>query len=59
MGARYQWYLLSDSPEGQKKEAEVTGKIPPVYKADGDVKKGFVYKRVPHVTLKSSNQSRR
>jgi len=53
MGAKYPWYMLSDSPEGQKKEAEVTGKIPPAYKTDGDVKKGFVYKRVPHVTLKS------
>jgi len=53
MGARYPWYLLSDSTEGQKREAEITGKIPPAYKTDGDVKKGFVYKRVPHVTLKS------
>jgi adenine-specific DNA-methyltransferase len=53
MGAKYLWYLLSDSPEGQKKEAEITGKIPPTYKTDNDVKKGFVYKRVPHVTLKS------
>jgi adenine-specific DNA-methyltransferase len=53
MAARYPWYLVADSPEGQKKEAEVTGKVPPSYKTDGDVKKGFVYKRVPHVTLKS------
>jgi len=53
MAARYPWFTLADSPEGQKKEAEVTGKIPPVFKTDGDVKKGFVYKRVPHVTLKS------
>ena len=53
MGAKYPWYQLSDSPEGQKKEAEITGKIPPTRKTDGDIKKGFVYKRVPHVTLKS------
>ncbi len=53
MGAKYPWYLLSDSAEGQKKEAEITGKIPPSHKTDGDIKKGFVYKRVPHVTLKS------
>ncbi|MDP2320075.1 MAG: site-specific DNA-methyltransferase [Acidobacteriota bacterium] len=53
MSGKYAWYLLADSPEGQKKEAEITGKIPPAYKTDGDIKKGFVYKRVPHVTLKS------
>jgi adenine-specific DNA-methyltransferase len=53
MGAKYQYYLLADSPEGVKKEAEVTGKIPPEYKTDNDIRKGFVYKRVPHVTLKS------
>ncbi len=53
MGAKYPYFLLADSPEGVKKEAEVTGKIPPEYKTDGDIRKGFVYKRVPHVTLKS------
>lgn len=53
MATRYPWYLLADSIDGQKKEAEVTGKVPASFKADGDVKKGFVYKRVPHVTLKS------
>lgn len=44
---------VDDSPEGMQKEAEVTGKIPPAYKTEGDIKKGFVCKRVPHVTLKS------
>jgi adenine-specific DNA-methyltransferase len=53
MAARYPYYLLADSPEGVRKEAEVTEKIPPDYKTDGDVRKGFVYRRVPHVTLKS------
>jgi len=53
MSARYPWFQLADSPEGQQKEAEVTGKIPPAFKTENDVKKGFVYKRVPHVTLKS------
>ena len=53
MGAKYPYYLLADSPEGVRKEAEVTGKIPPEYKTDNDIRKGFVYKRVPHVTLKS------
>jgi adenine-specific DNA-methyltransferase len=53
MTGRFPYYLLSDSPEGVKKEAEITGQVPPAYKTSGDIKKGFVYKRVPHVTLKS------
>ncbi len=53
MAAKYPFYLLADSPEGIKKEAEITAKIPPEYKTEGDIRKGFVYKRVPHVTLKS------
>ncbi len=53
MAAKFPYYLLADSPEGVKKEAELTGRTPPDYKTDGDIRKGFVYKRVPHVTLKS------
>jgi len=53
MAAKYFYYLLADSPEGIKKEMELTGKVPPEYKTESDIKKGFVYKRVPHVTLKS------
>ncbi|MGK5084764.1 DNA methyltransferase [Bdellovibrionota bacterium FG-1] len=53
MGAKYPYYLLADSPEGIMKEKDLTGKIPPEHKTDGDIKKGFIYKRVPHVSLKS------
>ncbi|HLG57057.1 MAG TPA: site-specific DNA-methyltransferase [Vicinamibacterales bacterium] len=53
MAARYPWYHLADSPEGVRKEADLTGKLPPEYKTESDIRKGFVYKRVPHVTLKS------
>ncbi len=53
MAAKYLYYLLADSPEGIKKETELTGKRPPEYKTEANIKKGFVYKRVPHVTLKS------
>ncbi len=53
MAAKYPYYHLVDSPEGIKKEAEITGKTPPDHKTDNDIRKGFVYKRVPHVTLKS------
>lgn len=53
MAAKFPYYLLADSPEGVRKEAELTGKTPPGYKTENDIKKGFVTKRVPHVTLKS------
>ena len=53
MGARYPWYLLADSPEGQRKKAEVTHRAPAETSTGGDVRQGFVYERVPHVTLKS------
>ncbi|MEW6213245.1 MAG: site-specific DNA-methyltransferase, partial [Acidobacteriota bacterium] len=53
MAAKFAYYLLADSTEGVKKEAEITGRIPPEYKTEGDIKKGFVFRRVPHVTLKS------
>jgi adenine-specific DNA-methyltransferase len=54
MAAKYPYYLLADSQEGVTKEAEVTGIAPSFStKPQNDVKRGFVYKRVPHVTLKS------
>lgn len=53
MGARYSFYLLADSKEGQRKEAEVTRSEPSTAPVHGDVRHGFVYERVPHVTLKS------
>ncbi len=53
MSARYPYYLLADSPEGLKKEAELTGQESPTGSTSKDIRKGFVYKRVPHVTLKS------
>jgi len=53
MGARFPYYQLADSSDGAKREAELTG-VPPATSAfSGDVRKGFVYKRVPHITLKS------
>lgn len=53
MGARYPWYLLADSREGQVKEGEVTRSVPRDTATYGRVRQGFVYKRVPHITLKS------
>ena len=53
MTARFPYYLLADSEAGAKKETEITGQVAPVDHFTGDIHKGFVYKRVPHVTLKS------
>ncbi len=53
MGARYPFYLLADSREGQIKEAEVTRTVPSSQPVHGNIRHGFVYERVPHITLKS------
>jgi adenine-specific DNA-methyltransferase len=53
MGARYPFYLLTDSREGQLKEAEVTCTAPSSQPVHGSIRHGFVYARVPHITLKS------
>jgi adenine-specific DNA-methyltransferase len=53
MGARYPFYLLADSPEGRAKEAEVTRTEPRTRPTYGDIRLGFVYQRLPHITLKS------
>jgi len=53
MGARFPYYLLADSPEGQRKEAEITGTAPSSQPTSGSIRHGFVDERVPHITLKS------
>jgi adenine-specific DNA-methyltransferase len=53
MGARYPYYLLADSREGQLKEGEVTRGAPSLQPTHGNIRHGFVYERVPHITLKS------
>jgi adenine-specific DNA-methyltransferase len=53
MGARYPYYLLADSYEGQIKEAEITRTAPSPRPTQGNIRQGFVYERVPHITLKS------
>jgi adenine-specific DNA-methyltransferase len=51
MGARYPWYLLADSPEGQAKEGELTRTPPKTTPTYGSLRQGFVYERVPRITL--------
>jgi adenine-specific DNA-methyltransferase len=53
MGARYPYYLLADSKEGQVKEAEVTRTAASTKPVQNNIRMGFVYERVPHITLKS------
>ena len=53
MGARYPSYFLSDSRDGQIKEAEITQIAPSSQPVLNNVRHGFVYERVPRITLKS------
>lgn len=53
MGARYPYYLLADSVDGQRKEGEITHTPPKSAATHGSIRQGFVYDRVPHITLKS------
>lgn len=50
MGARYPYYILADSKEGQIREAELSGKVPSTKPVFGSVRHGFVYQRRPHIT---------
>ncbi|MEI7849313.1 MAG: site-specific DNA-methyltransferase [Chloroflexota bacterium] len=51
MGARYPYYLLKDSREGQLKESYLTRTLPTSEATYGNIRQGFVYERVPHVML--------
>ncbi|GHE63300.1 site-specific DNA-methyltransferase [Streptomyces griseoaurantiacus] len=53
MGAKYPAYLLADSPEGKAREAELSQQPIDRSHSKHDVRRGFVYERVPHITLKS------
>jgi adenine-specific DNA-methyltransferase len=53
MGARHPFYTLADSREGQLKEAEVGRSTPSDRPVFGKLSHGFVYDRVPHITLRS------
>jgi adenine-specific DNA-methyltransferase len=53
MAARYPWYLLADSREGRAREADLQKRTLPDTPVHNDIRQGFVYERVPHITLKS------
>ena len=52
MGARYPYYILADSRDGQLKEAELSRRAPSEMPTYGNIRQGFVYERVPHITLR-------
>ena len=52
MGTRHPYYLKSDSREGQLKEAEIARKEPSTTVVHNSLRQGFVYERVPHITLR-------
>src|ERR1035437_9005277 len=54
MAAKFPYYVLADSSEGITKVAEAAGVVPRQdARPQNDIKRGFVYKRIPHVGLKS------
>ena len=52
MGSRYPFYILADTRDGQLKEAELSRLQPADSPTYGNMRQGFVYERVPHVTLR-------
>jgi adenine-specific DNA-methyltransferase len=53
MGAKYPFYILADSHEGRLTEAKISKtqlSSKPTYNS---IQHGFVYERVPHITLRS------
>ncbi len=53
MSSKFPYFLLADSPEGRAKEQQLTGSALPISESRGDIRQGFVYERVRHITLKS------
>ena len=53
MAARFTYYLLQDSLDGAEREGELTGQAPIRGPFGSRIRQGFVYGRVPHITLKS------
>ena len=50
MGARYPYYVLADSWDGQLKEAEITQTAPSETPTYCNIQRGFVYRRSSYIT---------
>ncbi len=53
LGARFPFYLLADSEGGRSMESELSASPAPAEPPSEDIRRGFVYERVPHIMLKS------
>lgn len=53
MGARFPYYYLRDTEDGRLQEQRASGKPVPPALTSGDIRQGFVYERVQHITLKA------
>lgn len=53
MGAKFPYYFKADSIEGRAQEQKLTAKTLPSAEVTNDIRHGFVYERVQHITLKS------
>lgn len=53
MGAKFPFYLLADSEKGRVAESKASGTVLPPARVTNNIRHGFVYKRVQHITLKS------
>ena len=53
MGARFPYFILADSKEGQLKDAEIRRCESSNQPVRGNIRHGFVYERVPHIKLSS------
>jgi adenine-specific DNA-methyltransferase len=53
MGSRFPYYLLADSNDGRAKESDISETPLPPADARNEIRHGFVYERVQHITLKA------
>jgi adenine-specific DNA-methyltransferase len=53
MSEKFPYYFLKDSIEGARRLAELDGMASTSDAAGGDIRQGFVYKRVAHIALRS------
>lgn len=53
MGAKYPYYLLADSKAGHDRQVKEGWANPSDGPFQSDLRAGFVYERVPHITLKA------
>ena len=53
MAAKFPYYILADSPAGRRAEEALGGVTLSEQDTTNDIRMGFVYHRIPHITLKS------